>query len=99
MSHSLYIKKEEMKILKEIFKNLDKIYVFGSRAHGAYTLYSDLDLCIYKDAPIFKEQSVEELRENFQKSNLPYKVDICIFENLSDDFKSLVLKIILSIKK
>ncbi|RUM60158.1 MAG: nucleotidyltransferase domain-containing protein, partial [Persephonella sp.] len=61
--------------LKEYFKETDvKVYLFGSRATGKNTIYSDIDLAIKSNSDIKKKISI--LREILDESYLPYKVDI-----------------------
>ncbi|WP_029520312.1 nucleotidyltransferase domain-containing protein [Persephonella sp. IF05-L8] len=61
--------------LEKFFKEEDvKIYLFGSRAEGKNTPYSDIDLAFESDKDISKKLS--QLRYILEESNLPYKVDI-----------------------
>ncbi len=61
--------------LEKFFEEEDvKIYLFGSRAEGKNTPYSDIDLAFESDKDISKKLS--QLRYILEESNLPYKVDI-----------------------
>ena len=72
---------EDLKqFLKEFFKDEDvKVYLFGSRAEGKNTPYSDIDLAFESDKYISKKLS--QLRYILEESNLPYKVDIVDLKN------------------
>ena len=77
-------------ILKIIGKDVD-VLLFGSRATGAAREFSDIDLCLKSTRPI----SLAELsawKEKFQNSNIPYKVDLVSYEDLSEDFRQLISK-------
>ena len=51
-----------------------KIYLFGSRARGEATPYSDVDIAIKSDTLDFKEFA--KIRFAIEESNFPYKVDL-----------------------
>ena len=67
---------DELKdFLREFFKEKKpKIYIFGSRARGDHTKFSDIDLGFLSEEDISYELSL--LREIIEDSYLPYKVDI-----------------------
>jgi len=53
-----------------------EVWVFGSRAHGANLKpFSDLDLALPDPCPLPLD-TLSNLREAFQTSDLPFKVDI-----------------------
>lgn len=64
-------------------------WVFGSRIKGTFKSYSDLDLLI-----IGKEKmsinSMGELREAFQESDLPFRVDLVDWHRISPEFRFLI---------
>ncbi|WP_297454347.1 nucleotidyltransferase domain-containing protein [Persephonella sp.] len=67
---------EDLKeFLQQFFKGENvKVYLFGSRAEGRNTQYSDIDLAFDLDKDISGKLS--QLRYILEESNLPYKVDI-----------------------
>lgn len=75
-------------IIISVIKNYPyKFYVFGSRSTGKAKKFSDLDLCIKGTSDIFVAGKIEsELCE----SDLPFKVDVVLWNNLSDDFKNQI---------
>ncbi|WP_457642711.1 nucleotidyltransferase domain-containing protein [Persephonella sp.] len=61
--------------LREYFKNKNvKIYLFGSRAKGKQSIYSDIDLAFESENDITKDLTL--IRELLEESYLPYKLDI-----------------------
>jgi predicted nucleotidyltransferase len=66
-----------------------RVWVFGSRATGRARRYSDLDLLIDAGRPLsFDEAGL--LREAFEESDLPYRVDIVDWHAISDRFRRLI---------
>ena len=65
-----------------------RVYAFGSRVHGrALKAFSDLDLCL---APSAIPETVSRLREAFEDSDLPYKVDVVDWSELSPEFREAI---------
>ena len=61
--------------LKDFFKDLKvEIYLFGSRARGDFSEYSDVDIAIYSESDIGDMLTL--LMEILEEGNFPYKVDI-----------------------
>ena len=75
-------------LLTEHLKEKDNysIYFFGSRATSQYRQYSDLDLWI-NSTPSLSTTELGQLRELFEESNLPIKVDLVTDDSCTDDFK------------
>ncbi len=66
-----------------------RVWVFGSRAKGTARKYSDLDLLIDIGEKL-PEQTKTELAVDFEESELPYKVDVVDWNNISDEFKEII---------
>ncbi|GAB4016856.1 MAG: hypothetical protein Fur0010_16930 [Bdellovibrio sp.] len=92
---------EQFSLLKEKlaesfidFKNEDlKVYLFGSRSKGIYKKYSDVDIFI--KSKVKKEQIknyVLKLENALEESNLPYKFDIVLWEELFPEYKKEINK-------
>ncbi len=61
--------------IREFFKGKPvKVYLFGSRARGDNSPYSDVDLAFDSTVDIGKELTA--LKEIIEESSLPYKVDL-----------------------
>ena len=66
-----------------------EVWGFGSRAKWLARDTSDLDLCIRAAAPI-RFSRMGALREAFEESNLPYKVDVVDWANTSESFRKII---------
>lgn len=80
--------------LKEVFlsflKDEDvKVILFGAR--GDFVNTSDVDIGIIADKN-FDKRKLILLREYIEELNIPYKVEIVDFSNVSEDFKQMALK-------
>jgi len=81
-------------ILGDFAKNeAAKIFIFGSRAREDNFPASDIDIGILsetEDKDIrFK---ISFLREKFENSNIPQKVDVVNLNEVSEDFKKEIFK-------
>ena len=66
-----------------------EVWVFGSRAGGAVKPYSDLDLLFRGDSPV-PTLTMGALREAFDESNLPFRVDLADWHKIDETFRALV---------
>jgi type I restriction enzyme S subunit len=66
-----------------------EVWAFGSRAKGKAKEFSDLDLAIIHDKPMSLDVSAS-LSDDFSESDLPWKVDIVDWANLSDAFRKII---------
>jgi predicted nucleotidyltransferase len=91
---SLNIKPEHLEIVKEIlFKFIPdiEVWAFGSRVKFNNKEFADLDLVIVGET----KQSLAimaDLEEAFKESDLPFKVDILDYYNISDHLKKEINK-------
>lgn len=65
------------------------VWVFGSRANGRARRYSDLDLAIDAGRRLTIDETAV-LREAFDESDLPYRVDIVDWQAISPEFRNLI---------
>ena len=66
-----------------------EVWVFGSRATGHARPFSDLDLLVTKPVSLTWLQRAD-LRDAFEASDLPFKVDVVEAEGLSGDMAARV---------
>ena len=66
-----------------------EVLAFGSRAKWLARDTSDLDLCIRATAALSFEK-MGTLREAFEESNLPYKVDVVDWATTSESFRKII---------
>ena len=62
-----------------------KVWVYGSRAKGKASPQSDLDMVVFA-APEQRLQ-VSNLREAFEESNLPFRVDLFVWDEMPPQFQ------------
>lgn len=81
--------------LKEVLQVLDlylpgvEVHAFGSRVKWTAKPYSDLDLALMTDDPLSLEQAAL-LREAFDETTLPFKVDFVDWASTSDSFRRII---------
>ena len=84
------IKEKHLNIIKEILKKYSYIfYLYGSRARKKARKNSDLDLCYKEKIP---RKAIFDIKEEFEESDLPFKVDIVSWENMTRTFQKLIEK-------
>jgi len=76
-------------ILKKHIPNFE-IFVFGSRYKGNTHEHSDLDLAI-KGPDKIDLLLIADIRDDFQNSLLPFRVDIIDFNGVSPEFQNVIL--------
>jgi len=62
------------------------VWAFGSRVKGTARPHSDLDLVIFS-APD-QEPALSALREALEESNLPFRVDLLVWDAIPASFKA-----------
>lgn len=83
---------EEAKIIFDIlnpYKNKYEFYFYGSRVKGNFRQLSDLDILI-KGKSAVNLNDIEELKNNFDNSTLPFIVNFTDFYNLDEKFYNYI---------
>lgn len=87
------LKKNELDIVIGILKkhvpNFE-IFVFGSRYKGNTHKHSDLDLAIKGPGKI-DLLLMADIRDDFQNSDLSFRVDLVDFNGISSEFQNVIL--------
>jgi predicted nucleotidyltransferase len=84
----IHIEPEDLTILRNILDKFKYTYcAYGSRVKGTHRKFSDLDLCIME--PI-SDLDMFYLKEALEESNLPFKVDIRRWDEMSKDFQKII---------
>lgn len=78
---------EDLKIIHDILRSHEHVYVFGSRVKGTYQKFSDIDICI-KD-PI-SDYEASMLEDAFTESDLPFKVDVVLYHQVTPEFQKRI---------
>ena len=61
------------------------VWAYGSCVQGTSRRYSDLDLVVF--SKLEQEPQIADLREAFEESDLPFRVDLSVWEEVSDSFR------------
>jgi len=78
------------KILAEFIDGCE-VRAFGSRINGAAKEHSDLDLAVVGHGKL-KRRTKMLLREAFEDSDLPFRVDVIDYNAVSNEFRSIIDK-------
>jgi uncharacterized protein len=68
-----------------------EVLAFGSRVTGGARPYSDLDLAIVGNGKLTRNEKVL-LREAFEESDLPFRVDVVDYNAVSEAFREIIKK-------
>lgn len=84
----IHIEPGDLAILQKILSKFNyTFYAYGSRVKGTHRKFSDLDLCIRE--PI-SDLDMFYLKEAFTESDLPFKVDVRRWNDMSKDFQAII---------
>ncbi len=79
-----------LSIIRNILRRYPRtFYAFGSRVHGQPKKFSDLDLCFMEP---MSSSEFAALEEDFELSDLPYKVDLVDWQGCDSKFRDIILK-------
>ncbi len=82
---------EIKEILRRYIPN-ERVLAFGSRVHQHnLKTFSDIDLAIMTTQPL-NNKVYMQLKETFEESNLPFRVDLVDWSLISDSFRNIILK-------
>ncbi|MBA3065727.1 nucleotidyltransferase domain-containing protein [bacterium] len=86
--------REFNEILSDFAKSENaKIFIFGSRARGDNYPASDIDVGILFEPGAGDERfKISLIREKFENSNIPQKVDVMNLNEVSENFKSEIMR-------
>ena len=88
------IDEKDLRVIKKIIAEYIpaiEVRAFGSRLNGVCKPYSDLDLAVVGSKRIDSQIWIK-LKDAFHESDLPFRVDIIDWHNISDEFKNVVEK-------
>lgn len=68
-----------------------RIFLFGSRARGDNAVASDVDIGVIPGEG-FRKEKLALLRELIENLNVPYKVELVDFSEVSEQFRAEALK-------
>lgn len=88
----LDVRPDHLIIVQDILKKhvpAHNVWAFGSRAKWLAKEYSDLDLCIVGETPL-SFTTLGLLKEAFEESDLPWKVDVVDWATTSESFRKII---------
>ena len=86
----IHLENHHYQIVRDILKKYPfTFYAFGSRVTGTFRKFSDLDLCFFEDIPW---NILSYIDEDFEESDLPYKVDVVDWKMCDEVFRSMIQK-------
>lgn len=65
-----------------------EVWAYGSRVRWTSRPESDLDLVAFADAG--RRSLVAELREAFEESDLPFRVDLFVWDDIPESFRKTI---------
>ena len=93
MMDAIDIRPQDLAIVRDILNNAlpnnARVFVFGSRAKNTTKRSSDLDIAIDLGRSLTRSEALE-LADQFEESDLSYRVDIVDLCSVTDVFKSIV---------
>ncbi len=85
---SINIEERHLDILKRILSKYDyNFFIFGSRITPYAKKFSDIDLLYFENIPNPIRLKIDE---DFEESDLPYKVDLVDYNKCDSDFKKII---------
>lgn len=73
---------KEMQAIFQKYEAIEKVVIYGSRAKGNYKEGSDIDITLFGE---LNYDLIIKLKHEFEDSNIPYLVDISIYEDLQSE--------------
>lgn len=91
MDPNTYLQQAKLIVARQLAGHAVDAYLFGSRAKGEATRYSDIDIALLpkKTMPIALACYV---REALEESTIPYQVDVVDLSQVSEKFYKKVLQ-------
>lgn len=81
---------DEQKIINKILSKYNySFYFYGSRVKGNFEKLSDLDILI-KDEQKVPFKVLNKLKDEFDKSHLPYIVNLADYQDMDEKFYKLI---------
>ena len=84
------MEEKHLKIVQQILEDLKVTdWVYGLRVKNKAHTFSDLDQCIIEN---YEKSIITKLKYAFVESDLPFKVDVLVWSDLSNAFKKHIEK-------
>ena len=92
-TQTLMLTPEQQDKVRELLKRYlpdSEVWAYGSRSNGTAKPWSDLDLVVLAGPE--QKNAVVELREAFEESDLPFRVDLFIWDEMPESFQENIRK-------
>lgn len=89
VNQSISITSAQQKLLIEMLNNFlpnVQVWAFGSRVKGNSRPDSDLDLVVFSTPE--QSAAVNALKDAFDESSLPFRVDVLVWNDISESFRN-----------
>ncbi len=96
MLNQTQLKQIKQIVRKYLPEDAYKSFIFGSRANGTNRKFSDIDLGLQGPKALSPKEYIK-IKNEFDDSDIPYRVDLVDFNNVSDKFKQVSLSNIINI--
>lgn len=80
--------KQVSALLRQYLPDDVEVWAYGSRTKGTAQPWSDLDLVVMGDNRL--RIALEELREAFEESDLPFRVDLFLWDDLPENVQKII---------
>ena len=91
----IQLENKHQEIIQQILTKYPyRFFAYGSRVKGKAEKYSDLDLCYQEEIPL---NILSRISEDFEESDLPFKVDLVAWKWMSPEFQNLIEKDLIAI--
>ncbi len=77
-------------IIQPLKQSGAKVWIFGSRAAGTHSRFSDIDI-LFESGIHTTPILISKLREDAEESMLPYKLDLVNAEDIAQEYKEQVM--------
>lgn len=92
MTSEVSLHSEELRHIENILQAIipdREVWAFGSRTCAHHKPFSDLDIAVMGNNPLPIEK-LADLHSAFSESDLTFKVDVVVWSELTDHFKSII---------
>jgi len=89
MNPAIQVPAQEQKVILALLKahlSNTTVWIYGSRVTGTALPQSDLDMAIFSSPD--QRLQVSDLKEAFDESNLPFRVDLFVWDEIPKQFKA-----------
>lgn len=93
MTETIHITAEQRETILSLLTGIIpgvRVWAYGSRVKGTSRPSSDLDLAIFADQS--QKSQITALKEAFEESSLPFRVDVLVWGEIPENFRKNILE-------